>query len=105
MIRDRLNEMILPSDTEFACFDLDDEACTGCGRCAVDAPEGLIAIRDSLAVIDYSRNALASRLAIERCPTGAIVWLEEGQFISDPETEIDSSQRLRFDTLNVVPKV
>ena len=55
--------------------------CTGCGRCAVDAPEGLIAIRDSLAVIDYSRNALASRLAIERCPTGAIVWLDDNSNI------------------------
>jgi Fe-S-cluster-containing hydrogenase component 2 len=52
--------------------------CTGCGRCAADAPGGLITIENNLAVIDYSKNALASRLAIERCPTGAIVWLEEG---------------------------
>jgi Na+-translocating ferredoxin:NAD+ oxidoreductase RNF subunit RnfB len=51
--------------------------CTACGRCAADAPEGLISIRDNLAVIDYSKNALASRLAVERCPTGAIVWLDE----------------------------
>jgi Na+-translocating ferredoxin:NAD+ oxidoreductase RNF subunit RnfB len=51
--------------------------CTACGRCAADAPEGVITIRDNLAVIDYSKNELASRLAIERCPTGAIVWLEE----------------------------
>ena len=28
-------------------------------------------------MVDYSLNALASRLAIERCPTGAIVWLED----------------------------
>ena len=55
--------------------------CTGCGRCAADAPEGLISIEQSLAVIDYSRNALASRLAIERCPTGAIVWLDDGSTI------------------------
>lgn len=52
-------------------------ACTACGRCAADAPEGLIAIRDNLAVVDYSKNALASALAVERCPTGAIVWLDE----------------------------
>ena len=52
--------------------------CTACGRCAADAPEGLITIENNLAVIDYSKNALASRLAIERCPTGAIVWLEDG---------------------------
>ncbi|MGE0080647.1 MAG: RnfABCDGE type electron transport complex subunit B [Thiohalomonadaceae bacterium] len=50
--------------------------CTACGRCAADAPEGLIQIRNNLAVIDYSKNALASRVAIERCPTGAIVWFD-----------------------------
>ena len=52
--------------------------CNGCGRCVADAPEGLITLQDKLAVIDYSRNALASQLAIERCPTGAIVWLDDG---------------------------
>ncbi len=50
--------------------------CTACGRCAVDAPEGLITMQANLAVIDYGKNALASRVAIQRCPTGAIVWLE-----------------------------
>lgn len=50
--------------------------CTACERCAVDSPEGLIEIRDNLAVIDYSKNKLASRVAIERCPTGAIVWFD-----------------------------
>ena len=52
--------------------------CNGCGRCVADAPEGLIRLQDKLAVIDYSRNSLASRIAIERCPTGSIVWLEDG---------------------------
>ena len=51
-------------------------ACTGCARCAADAPPGLISIVNNLAVIDYKKNHLASRLPIERCPTGAIVWLE-----------------------------
>ena len=50
--------------------------CTACERCAVDSPEGLINVTDNLAVIDYSKNKLASRVAIERCPTGAIVWLD-----------------------------
>ncbi|MGE5152838.1 MAG: (Fe-S)-binding protein [Bdellovibrio bacteriovorus] len=50
--------------------------CTACGRCAQDSPEGLIEIRNNLAMIDYGKNALASKVAIERCPTGAIVWLE-----------------------------
>jgi Na+-translocating ferredoxin:NAD+ oxidoreductase RNF subunit RnfB len=49
--------------------------CTGCGRCTADSPEGLIVISNDLAVIDYSKNRLASELAIQRCPTGAIVWL------------------------------
>ena len=52
-------------------------ACTGCSRCVADAPDGLIAIRNNLAVIDYSKNQLASPLPIQRCPTGAIVWLEK----------------------------
>lgn len=51
-------------------------ACTGCGRCAADAPQ-LIRIVDSLAVIDYARNATATPLPIQRCPTGAIVWIEK----------------------------
>ena len=51
--------------------------CTACGRCAADAPEGLITMQQNLAVIDYSKNSLASRVAIERCPTGAIVWLDD----------------------------
>lgn len=53
-------------------------ACTACGRCAVDAAEGLIRMERNLAVIDYNKNGIASRIAIERCPTGAIVWLEGG---------------------------
>jgi len=53
-------------------------ACNACGRCVADAPEGLITINKNLAEIDYTKNALASRVAIERCPTGAIVWLQEG---------------------------
>ena len=55
--------------------------CTACERCAVDSPEGLITIRDNLAVIDYGKNRLASRVAIERCPTGAIVWREPDERI------------------------
>lgn len=53
-------------------------ACNGCGRCAADAPGDLITMVNNLAVIDYGQNAHASRVAIERCPTGAIVWLEGG---------------------------
>ena len=49
--------------------------CTACGRCAMDAPK-LISMRDNLAVIDYTKRN-DTRLPIERCPTGAIVWIEE----------------------------
>ncbi|WP_275099574.1 (Fe-S)-binding protein [Sedimenticola hydrogenitrophicus] len=51
--------------------------CTACERCAVDSPEGLIDIRNNLAVVDYRKNDLASKVAIERCPTGAIVWFDK----------------------------
>jgi Na+-translocating ferredoxin:NAD+ oxidoreductase RNF subunit RnfB len=55
-------------------------ACNGCGRCAVDAAPGLIRIQNGLAVIDYSRNAVAEPSATRRCPTRAIVWVEDLQF-------------------------
>ena len=50
-------------------------ACIGCGICGKDAAEGLIAMQDRLPVVDYSKNDLADVAAIQRCPTGAIVWL------------------------------
>ncbi len=53
-----------------------DVVCNACARCAVDAPEGLISIKNNLAIIDYNKNELASRVSIERCPTGAIVWMD-----------------------------
>jgi Na+-translocating ferredoxin:NAD+ oxidoreductase RNF subunit RnfB len=49
-------------------------ACTACQRCAVDAPD-LIRMRQNLPVVDYGARP-ATREAIERCPTGAIVWLD-----------------------------
>ncbi len=48
--------------------------CTACGRCALDAP-GLVTMQNGLAVVDYTRPH-DDRLAIMRCPTGAIVWLD-----------------------------
>jgi electron transport complex protein RnfB len=51
-------------------------ACTACGRCVVDGAPGLIHLENNLAVIDYAKNDIAGRKAIERCPTGAIVWIE-----------------------------
>ena len=56
-------------------------ACTGCSRCAADSAPGVIEIIDNLAVINYELNDLTTPLAIKRCPTDAIVWLEgDNQF-------------------------
>lgn len=59
-----------------AAEELCEVACTACGRCAADAP-ALIQIVDNLAVVDYTKNHLAARKPIERCPTGAILWIDE----------------------------
>lgn len=50
-------------------------ACTACGLCAADASPGLITMKNNLPVVDYGRIASANAECIERCPTGAIVWL------------------------------
>jgi RnfABCDGE-type electron transport complex B subunit len=58
-------------------------ACTACGRCAMDAP-GLITMENNLPVIDYDRKH-DTREPIQRCPTGAIVWLEaDGRVVKGP---------------------
>ncbi|MEP1096134.1 MAG: RnfABCDGE type electron transport complex subunit B [Cyclobacteriaceae bacterium] len=51
-------------------------ACTACGRCAMDAPDNLIVMENNLPVINYSGNHLTQD-PIQRCPTGAIVWLDQ----------------------------
>jgi H+/Na+-translocating ferredoxin:NAD+ oxidoreductase subunit B len=50
--------------------------CTACGKCVADSAPGLIHLENELATIDYGLNHLATPASIERCPTGAIVWLE-----------------------------
>lgn len=63
-----------------AAEDLCSVACNTCNRCVADAEPGVIEIINNLAVINYEKNELTSRKAIERCPTGAIVWVEGQQF-------------------------
>jgi len=58
-------------------------ACTACGKCVMDAAPGLISIASGVAVVDYALNELADEHAIDRCPTGAIVWLTGAQFTPD----------------------
>src|SRR3989304_1570510 len=55
-------------------------ACPACGKCALDAAPGVIAMTNGLAVVDYAKNDLAGPEATRRCPTGAIVWVEGAQF-------------------------
>jgi len=62
-------------------------ACTACGKCVVDAAPGVMKLENNLAVIDYAKNHLASPVAIERCPTGAIVWLQDGQALRGREAK------------------
>lgn len=50
--------------------------CTACARCAMDAPKGLIAMVNNLPIVDYSRNH-NTKDPILRCPTGAIVWIDD----------------------------
>ena len=60
-------------------------ACDACGRCALDAPAGLISMVNNLPVIDVGAHleySATQRLAeaTRRCPTGAIQYLMGGQF-------------------------
>jgi NAD-dependent dihydropyrimidine dehydrogenase PreA subunit len=52
-------------------------ACTACARCALDAPGDLIKMVNNLPVVDYSKMH-KTKVPIQRCPTGAIVWIDEG---------------------------
>ncbi|MFO7587913.1 MAG: (Fe-S)-binding protein [Gemmatimonadota bacterium] len=61
-----------------AATDLCAVACNACGRCAADAPE-VVSMRNGLAVVDYERIDRATPAAAERCPTGAIRWVEGAQ--------------------------
>lgn len=59
-------------------------ACTTCGKCVLDAAPGLISVASGVALIDYDKIADADEGAVERCPTGAIIWLRGAQFAPAP---------------------
>ena len=69
-------------------------ACTACGKCVMDAAPKLISVASGIAVIDYGLNELAAPRAVERCPTGAIVWLTGAQFTSDRARQTSTSARV-----------
>jgi Na+-translocating ferredoxin:NAD+ oxidoreductase subunit B len=79
--------LILGDEAEEMCA----VACNGCGRCVQDAAPGLIRMEQGLAVIDDSKIDLAEPSAVERCPTGAIVWLgalrgDQSESTTEPRT-------------------
>lgn len=57
-------------------------ACDTCGRCAADAPDGVIEMVDGLPIVRLP--AMAPEEATFRCPTGAIAWVEGEQFQRQP---------------------
>lgn len=59
-------------------------ACTACGKCVLDGAPGLISVASGVAVIDDTLIAEAEERVVERCPTGAIVWLRGAQFARVP---------------------
>lgn len=61
--------------------------CTACGKCAMDAAGELITMKNNLPVINYSENHNTQN-PIQRCPTGAIVWLaDNGVIIKGKESK------------------
>jgi Na+-translocating ferredoxin:NAD+ oxidoreductase RNF subunit RnfB len=72
-------------------------ACNGCGKCALDAPKGLIDIVHGLAVIDYSDYTTygpEAADATKRCPTGAIAWVEHAQLEEGSEASAFDASRM-----------
>ena len=67
-------------------------ACTACRKCVQDAVEGLISVASGVAVVNYDMIAAAESRVVERCPTGAIVWLSGAQFARVPAISGSDSQ-------------
>ncbi|MBK8625015.1 MAG: RnfABCDGE type electron transport complex subunit B [Saprospiraceae bacterium] len=57
-------------------LDVCDVGCSACGKCAMDAEDNMITMVKNLPVINYSKNH-KTQDPIQRCPTGAIVWLDD----------------------------
>lgn len=65
-------------------------ACTACGRCVLDGG-GTIRMTDGLPFVDYPASSADDtrwRNAMDRCPTGAIGWLEtDGSLTKGPHAQ------------------
>lgn len=68
-----------------------DVGCTACGKCAMDAPNQMIEMKFNLPVINYSK-AIQNQDSIQRCPTGAIVWLDD---VAGPVKGAESKKIIR----------
>jgi len=62
-------------------------ACDACGRCALDAPQGVIEMSGNLPVLHEPADA--PEACTYRCPTGAIQWVEGNQFDQRPQRSKD----------------
>ncbi|WP_241085334.1 RnfABCDGE type electron transport complex subunit B [Candidatus Vondammii sp. HM_W22] len=69
-------------------------ACDACGRCSSDAVPGLIEMLDNLPSIHYESGLPVTPAAINRCPTGAIQWLEGDQF--HDRTTAETEEEIRY---------
>jgi len=76
-------------------------ACDACGRCALDAPEGVVVMRGGLPVLQEPRRAPEG--CTYRCPTGAIQVVDGEQFQEqqqeEPARRTDDRGRLRLPML------
>ncbi len=74
-------------------------ACTACKRCVLDALGELVTMQGNLPLIDYSKEH-RTQTPIQRCPTGAIVWIEaDGSVIKGPA----SRKIIRMEALEDAP--
>jgi len=64
----------------------------------MDGP-GLVHMRDNLPVVDYSRKH-DTRVPIERCPTGAIVWIDA---VAGPQLGAAARAPIRREALRDAP--
>lgn len=70
-------------------------ACTGCGLCAADAPEGLLVMERNLPVVQPEKEELETPIATYRCPTGAIAWVDGQQFPAMYESMLRATAPVR----------
>lgn len=75
-------------------LDLCRVACTGCARCVADAPDGLLKMNNNLPVFNRDLLHVQDEAAIRRCPTGAIVWLEDARFQSGIGEKTDAVSKV-----------